>query len=162
MKIDLIGLNSNHLKEIIIDDSYKFSNEKIKEADLLDLSSVKINGRIYKDSLGDYIIDVMIEGIMTLPCAITLKPVKHEFKVNVCDNLYTLLTEIDENTKKVENSIDILPIIWENILMEIPMKVVSDDAQLSNLEGNGWKLITDKEEKKINPALASLNDLLKK
>jgi len=162
MKIDLIGLNSNHLKEIIIDDSYKFSDEKIKEADLLDLSSVKINGRIYKDSLGDYIIDVMIEGIMTLPCAITLKPVKHEFKVNVCDNLYTLLTEIDENTKKVENSIDILPIIWENILMEIPMKVVSDDAQLSNLEGNGWKLITDKEEKKINPALASLNDLLKK
>lgn len=159
MKIDLIGLNSNHLKEIIIDDSYKFSDEKIKEADLLDLSSVKINGRIYKDSLGDYIIDVMIEGIMTLPCAITLKPVKHEFKVNVCDNLYTLLTEIDENTKKVENSIDILPIIWENILMEIPIKVVSEGARDKKIEGDGWRLITDEKRENINPEFQKLSKL---
>ena len=71
-----------------------------------------INGRIYKDSLGDYIIDVMIEGIMTLPCAITLKPVKHEFKVNVCDNpIESVARGIakvikDDNYKSVAYSIE--------------------------------------------------------
>ena len=42
------------------------------------------------------------------------------------------------------------------------MRVVSEGAedQISNLEGNGWKVITDSEEDIINPALAKLKDLL--
>ena len=41
------------------------------------------------------------------------------------------------------------------------MKVVSDEAKDVRLEGNGWKLITEKEEEEeINPELAKLKDLL--
>ena len=72
-----------------------------------------------------------------------------------------LIDEQAENVKKDENILDILPIIWENILMEIPMRVVSPGAEdkLNNLQGDGWKVITD-EEKEINPELAKLKDLL--
>ena len=60
-----------------------------------------------------------------------------------------LMENIEENSTNFQNSIDILPIIWENILMEIPMRVISDEADISNIkvEGEGWKFVTEEEEK---------------
>ena len=162
MIFDLLKLRNNIERIIEINETYHFDEDKLKQSDLLDLKNVQITGDITKNSLDDIQIYLKVTGTMVLPCAITLEPVNHDFEFEIEENIEDLVVEEQKNSKKVENTIDILPIIWENILMEIPMKVVSDDAQLSNLEGNGWKLITDKEEKKINPALASLNDLLKK
>ena len=75
-------------------------------------------------------------------------------------NIEELYTEIDKNDKKYENSIDILPIIWENILMEIPMRVVSEEAKTKdmNISGDGWKFVTEEEEKKS--PLSELMDYL--
>ena len=39
--------------------------------------------------------------------------------------------------------------------MEIPMKVVSKDANTSNLKGDGWEFVTNDEEE-TNPELAKL------
>ena len=44
--------------------------------------------------------------------------------------------------------------------MEIPIRVVGDKNQNLRMEGDGWKLITE-EEKKLNPELQKLKDLLK-
>ena len=96
---------------------------------------------------------------MVLPCAITLEPVNYPFSVKISGNLEEMLEEINENSKKIENSIDIFPIIWENILMEIPMKVVSEKAKDIKLEGDGWRLITDEKREEINPEFAKLNQL---
>ena len=59
-----------------------------------------------------------------------------------------ILEEIGENVKNNQNTIDILPIIWENILMEIPMRVVSEEARNSdiNMSADGWKFVTEEEE----------------
>ena len=59
------------------------------------------------------------------------------------------MENFEENSTNFQNSIDILPIIWENILMEIPMRVVSEEANDSNItmEGEGWKFVTEEEEK---------------
>ena len=57
------------------------------------------------------------------------------------------------------NTLDIFPIIWENILMEIPMRVVSDEAKDIKLSGDGWKLVT--EEDITSAPLAELEDLIK-
>ena len=65
-----------------------------------------------------------------------------------------------ENARNFTNTLDIFPIIWENILMEIPIRVVGDKNQNLQMEGDGWKLITE-EEKKLNPELQKLKDLLK-
>ena len=51
-----------------------------------------------------------------------------------------------EKFKNNQKSIDILPIIWENILMEIPMKVVSDNTNNIVTSGNGWELLKDEDE----------------
>ena len=102
-----------------------------------------------------------ISGIMVLPCSITLKETDYPFESKISDTLVNLFEEIGDFEKKIENTIDILPIIWENILMEIPMKVVSENAKFEKQEGNGWKLITEEEENEvINPEFEKLKDLL--
>ena len=159
MEIDITKLKSDILSSIDIDLTYSFSKEQLEGTDLLKLDDVKINGNISKDSINEYTIDVDVEGVMVLPCAITLEPVDYPFNVKINGNLEEMLEEINENSKKIENSIDIFPIIWENILMEIPMKVVSEKAKDIKLEGDGWRLITDEKREEINPEFAKLSQL---
>lgn len=143
MIIDLTKLNSGIEEYTTIDLSYSFSKEELKDSEILELNDVKIYGTISKNSLNDYYLDLEISGIMVLPCAVTLKPVNHDFNIKISDNLNELLSEIDKNIKKVENLLDIFPIVWENILMEVPMRVVSSDVSDVPLEGNGWKFIKE-------------------
>lgn len=159
MEFDLTRLNSNIDEFIDINVLYSFSKEEISGTDLISLDNVLIKGSISKDSINNFIIDVNVSGIMVLPCSITLKPVDYPFNIDINGNIEEILKEMDENSKNIVNSIDILPIIWENILMEIPSKVTSSDISSVKLEGNGWKVITESEETE-NPELAKLKDLL--
>ena len=43
--------------------------------------------------------------------------------------------------------------------MEIPMKVVSEEAKDIELKGDGWRLITDEKRENINPEFQKLNKL---
>ena len=159
MEYDLKRLLSNIDSEVLIDTKYSFSKEELKGTDIISLDDVEITGKITKDTLNNINISLNINGVMILPCSITLVPVSYPFDINVDGNVEEMLEEIGIFDKKIENSLDILPIIWENILMEIPSKVVSPDAHDIKLSGDGWKLITE-DEKSENPELAKLKDLL--
>lgn len=159
MDIDITKLKSDIEDSINIDLTYSFTKEELEGTDLIELNNVKINGNISKDSINEYTIDVDVKGIMVLPCAITLDPVDYPFNVKISGNLEEMLQEINENSKKIENSIDIFPIIWENILMEIPMKVVSEKAKDIKLEGDGWRLVTEEDRGNINPEFQKLSQL---
>ncbi len=159
MEFDLRRLLSNIDDEVVIDEIYSFNEEELKGTGINRLSDVKITGNITKDSMNELYIDLNISGTMVLPCSVTLVDVDYPFDINVSGNVDEMLEELDKNNKKVQNSLDILPIIWENILMEIPSKVVSPEADNIELSGDGWKLVRE-EEKEENPELAKLKDLL--
>ena len=152
MEIDLTILNNK--SSIDIDSDITFPEEDLTKAGILKMDKVYVEGTI-TSALDDYFISLNIKGKMDLPCSLTLKPVNFPFDIVAEDNL----SEIDENFKKTQKTIDILPIIWENILMEIPMKVISPDAKDMQTKGEGWELITDSENKGNN-SLAKLKDLL--
>lgn len=158
MNIDLIRLKNNVDKIIEIDSDVTFDKTLFAGTDLIDLRDVHVHGNLTKDSMDDVCIYLSVSGIMILPCSITLEEVSHNFKFVIDDKLENVLKESDFD-KKIENSIDILPIIWENILMEIPMKVVSPNAKVENLKGDGWQFVTG-EVNKVNPELEKLKDLL--
>ena len=160
MHYDLIRLNNNIDKFIEVNETYSITLDEIKGTDLLKLDDVKIEGEIIKNSLGNIELNLDVEGVMVLPCAITLKPVNYPFSIVISGELEELMENFEENERNFQNSIDILPIIWENILMEIPMRVVSDEAKNSdiNLEGEGWKFVTEEEEK--TSPLSELMDYL--
>lgn len=147
MIIDLINL-----KDIL--GEVEFSKEDLIKANILDMDKVKVSGNVDLQN-DEYYLYLNIKGKMVLPCSLTLEPVDYPFDINVEENL----SELTENFKNDQKSIDILPIIWENILMEIPMKVISPKAKEMKTKGDGWELITDSENKG-NQSLAKLKDLL--
>lgn len=158
MNIDLTRLRSGVDKNVELDLNYSFSEEQLAKSGIKALNNVSIKGLIKRNSLGDYVLDVNVKGLAILECAVTLKDVPYEFDININDELLNLYEESSINVKKIDNTIDILPIIWENILMEIPTHVVSPDASLTELEGDGWKL-NKSSEKKGNSELSKLKDL---
>ncbi len=160
MNIDITRLKSGIDSQVEIDMSYSFDKEMLKKTDIISLDNISVKGYITSNSIDDYDLDVNVDGIMVLPSSLTLEPTDYKFSIKIEGNIDELLKEINETLKKNQNTIDILPIIWENILMEIPIRVVGDKNQNLQMEGDGWKLITE-EEKKLNPELQKLKDLLK-
>ncbi len=138
MIIDLTPLNLGK-KYIDINENIYFSKEDLKGTEILDMQNIKVIGSIHLNSLDEYILNLNINGTMILPCSRTLKPVEYKFETEIEEN-------IEENLQKFQKTIDILPIIWENILMEIPIKVISPEAEEIETKGDGWELITDSED----------------
>ena len=70
-------------------------------------------------------------------------------------NGYLYLDELDfdDENKKITNSIDLIPIIWQNILVEIPIRVTDS----SNDENISDKYIKKEE---IDERLSKLKDFL--
>ncbi len=160
MNIDLTNLKNRSTKKLTIHENVIVDKELLNQTELMDLKDVVVEGDLFLDSLDEYQLSIEIHGIMILPCAITLQPVDYPFHIEVEGNVYDLMNEIDENAKKSENSIDIFSIIWENILMEIPLRVVAEDAKEVTMAGDGWRFVTDTETKKsTNSELEKLKDL---
>lgn len=161
MMIDITRLKSGMDEYIEINESVTMEQMNGESKELLDLKDTVIKGKLFRNFEGKIALDSILEGTMVLPCAITLKSVDYSFSVAIVGNIEDLYQEIDKNLKNRENSIDILPIIWENILMEMPMKVVSKDLSDAKMIGDGWKLITEEKKSYVNPEFEKLKDLLK-
>ncbi len=146
MIIDITRLASLLDDYIEIDEVYSFSAEELKGSGILKLDNVKVSGFITKDSLGEYVIDAETKGVMVLPCSVSLKPVDYKFDIKISGSIAEIYEEMGEKFKNNQKTIDILPIIWENILMEIPLKVVSEDIDDIVTSGQGWELLKDEDE----------------
>ena len=153
MKFDIVRLNNNIVSSIPIDITYSFNPNELEGTDLIKLD-IKVEGELFKNSLGNIEIDSTVSGVMVIHCAISLKPVNYPFSLNISGDVTTLF-EINETN--FQNTIDIFPIIWENILMEIPTRVVSDDAKDLTLKGDGWSFTTKEE---VNSPLSELMDMI--
>jgi len=155
LNIDITKLKSGIEEYTLIDLDYSFSKEELEGTNIIELNDVKINGYITK-SMDNFHLKLDVKGTMVLPCSISLKPTNYDFNIEIDDDFDEI---VQENLKNVSNSIDIFQIIWENILMEIPLRVVNSDLSDVKTKGEGWQFVTDKEER-INPALEKLKDLL--
>lgn len=155
LNIDITRLKSNIDEYTLIDLNYSFSKEQLENSNILELNDLSVKGYITKN-MDNFHLKVDVSGTMVLPCSISLKPTNYPFSLEIDEDFDETL---QENLKNVANSIDIFQIIWENILMEIPLRVVNEDLSDVKVSGEGWQLVTDKEER-INPALEKLKDLL--
>ena len=154
MNFDIRRLNSNIDSSVNVDIKYKFNESELEGTDLISCD-FEANGEIYKNITDDLAINLNISGEMVLPCAITLKPVVYPFSIKIDEEISNFIDNFD---KKCTNTIDIFPIIWENILMEIPMRVVSEEAKDYKIQGDGWKLVTEEEHSSPFDELKNLFD----
>ena len=160
MNIDITDLRHQREEYIEVDEVVEVSKEELDKVGIIELKDTTVKGTIYPYGNDDYELNLLVEGTMILPCSLTLKPVEHKFNTEF-DGIYTeMMIEIENFSKKIENSLDIFPIIWENILMEIPIKVSCPDATNLKLSGDGWKLVTEESIGETSSAFDKLKDLL--
>ena len=160
MNVDITSLKLNHEDYIEVNEEVIVSSDILKNTDIIELKDTYAKGNIYPYGENDYELNFVIEGKMVLPCSITLKPVEHKFSTEFSGIYTEMMMEIENFSKKIENSLDIFPIIWENILMEIPIKVTCPEATNLKLSGDGWKLVTEESVGETNSAFDKLKDLL--
>lgn len=161
MNIDMLRLKNGIDKEIIIDTVCSFPKEMLKGTDVEQLDNVEVKGKITRNVIDEYLLSLTVKGVMIIPCAVTLEPVSVPFDIKIEEVLNENTGENEEKVVNIENTIDILPIIWENILVEIPMRVVSPKAETVELKGDGWELKHEDSAKRRNSGLEQLKDLIK-
>ena len=153
MKIDLIGIPQEGL---IIDSNLVFDEEQVKLAGMKKLNDVKIQGKVYINLADEVILKANLSGTMILLDAIDSSEIEYPFNIEIEENL----TDNDEyNFEKTQNTLDIMNILWQNIVLEVPMRVVKKENENASLQGEGWELISD-DTKKVDPRLSPLMDLL--
>lgn len=153
MKIDLIGIPQEGL---IIDSNLVFDEEQVKLAGMEKLNDVKIRGKVYINLADEVILKANLSGTMILLDAIDSSEIEYPFNIEIEENL----TDNDEyNLEKTQNTLDIMNILWQNIVLEVPMRVVKKENENVSLQGEGWELISD-DTKKVDPRLSPLMDLL--
>ena len=111
-------------------------NEDIKDTDILAITPVEVSGDYEVFDNSEFVFYIDIKCTLTLECAITLKEVPYEIDLQV-EEVFSI--DEDEESNTIEGiTIDLLPIIWSNIILEMPMRVVSenayDDFELDNTE----------------------------
>ncbi len=148
MNIDITKLRSNFEKIINIDEEVNNITEGLEGTDIKRIKNLKITGYIDRDVMDEYHIYLKIEGTLILECAITLKDVEYPVSIEIDDNYEDLMAEIGENVKNITNSLDIWPIVWHNVLLVVPMRVVSPGAEAEVTKGDGWEFISAENNEK--------------
>ncbi|KGX88555.1 YceD family protein [Pontibacillus litoralis] len=111
--------------------------------------------------------DFTVTGTMVLPCARTLADVSHPFSFQTMEmfSLSPYHEEGEDEIHKIHGEVlDLTPYIKENVILEVPLQVFSDDEQVLDqapMEGEGWQFISEvKKEDKIDPRFAKLQNYL--
>ncbi len=133
MKLDLLKLNNyNHLD---IDTDIVVPPEYYEKMDIRDIKDLHVTGRLDINLDDEILANLEVRGTFILPCAITLDDVPYPFVTKIEE----ILGSFDDFFNKNKNTLDILPVIWENIVSEVPIRVVKEGVKNVNLHGDGWE-----------------------
>ncbi len=143
MLLDLTKLQCRKVNNLEYHDVITLDESLYKNTDIIRLNPIDVDININRVTDYSYYMHLVLKGIMILPCSISLKEVEYPFNIETDVKLSNNDEEDLEYVKINQNSIDIIPIIWQNIVLEIPLKVVSDDLDGSVTSGDGWKLIRE-------------------
>ena len=119
-------------------------SEFTKNSDIVKISPVEVVGDFEVYEGNEFVFYMEIKTTITMLCAITLEEIDVELDFDIEETLSTVKNDdfilIDGIT------IDLLPIIWSNIILEKPMRVVSENAY-DNFELNNVEFDTEPSNK---------------
>ncbi|MCX4248206.1 MAG: hypothetical protein OSJ65_00400 [Bacilli bacterium] len=137
MKIDLFKLNNYNYLDI--DEFVDFPSDFYQNMDVREIKDVKVTGTISINNLDEIETNLEVSGTFILPCAITLEDVLYDFKTNIEE----ILGNFNDFYLKNKNTLDILTFLWENIVSEVPMRVVKEGISVTKTYGDGWELVSE-------------------
>lgn len=161
MKLDLSLLINEKIPYIEVEEKINFPQSDLDSVGIRRMSEVEVEGSITKDYEDNYLLDLRIKGTMVLPCSITLVDVEVPFDLRIGEILGENDEKLENYSRIVNNTIDIFPIIWQTIVVEIPSKVISPTATFEQMSGEGWRILNEDTKDEIDPRLEKLKDLIK-
>ena len=135
MQIDLSKLI--YQDKILIDETIDYSKEYLENTDIISLDNVKVQGSIYVDYEKNNVIELNVVGTMILTDAITTDPVPYDFTIEIAENL--------ENSLK---TLDLIEFLWHYIVLEIPIRYSTSDAQ--ELKDKYANVYLEEEVREVN------------
>lgn len=159
MDLDLVKLSNEGSFEY--DQDFSIDLNLYENKEIHDLKDLHVKGNIRLNSVSMLLFSLDVTGIMVLSDSVTNELVDYSFSSKI-DEEYDLNDEnFLETYQKSQNILDIMKILWENIVLEVPMRfTLTEDAHLS---GEGWSLGKNKnEDNNIDPRFAKLSELLDK
>ena len=157
MELNLASLSNGEV--VTYDQDFTIDPSLYQKIGILDLKQCHVTGSIFLNSASMLVFDLTIEGVMVLPDSVTADPIPYPFTSKIEEEFDINDENFLETYQKSQNILDIMKILWENIVLEVPMRfTATEDAHLS---GDGWSLGLDKnKEEQIDPRLAKLSELL--
>lgn len=151
-----IELSKVDEKGIVIDEIVSFNEDYLKNSQIQKLDNVKVNGRCYYSVTNEVILDCQVQGKMILLDAMEGIPVDYPFNIKISEVLSEMDDEKNENDAK---TLDIMDVLWQNIVLEVPISYKANPDKEYHMEGEGWELV-DEQVKKVDPRLAPLLELI--
>ena len=152
MIIELFNLVT-YGKKIIIDNDVIINEELLNTSTIRRLNNVHFTGSLSRLIDDTYELSGTITGTMILPDDITLEDYEYNFTSEIEE-------KIEETRINYQKTLDITEDLWQNILVEIPLKAVNEKNRDLKLEGDGWRLISEDDINTENNPLSSLKELL--
>lgn len=134
-----------------------------KGTEILNMPLIDVEFEIKRNSSQDDLLFLKAEGHFDITDSKTLQSVAYPF-------CFEFEEKIDESNdffaKKLENSkntLDIMEILWENIVLEIPISYSVSEETFLEGSHDGWEVTKEGEKKsEVDPRLAPLLGLLDK
>lgn len=127
------------INSIDIDEEFTIPKEIYANTEIIDLEEVKVKGNLTYPSDDNLFLDIECSGAMKLNDSVSLEPVLYPFSFKISENVSELL-ENDQFT------LDIINILWENIVLEIPIRY-SEVTNYDEYKGDGWRVISEDDVK---------------
>ena len=135
-----------------LDSEVIIPKEMYKDTEILDLKDVKFKGYLEKID-NEYSLIGNVSGIMVLSDSISLEEINYEFTGEIDEKL----VDFEEN---LLNILDITEILWQNIVLEVPLKLTNVE-NFDEYHGDGWKLVSEDSMESTNNPFKELEDMLR-
>ncbi len=155
-----VNLEKVPIREMTFHNEVLIPKELFQNTSVEEIPKVDLTFEIKRDSNQDFILDLKCIGNLVLKDARTLKPINYPFEIKFTEILNETSEICGRFLENSQNTLDILTILWENIVLEIPISYT--ESEELNLEGEGYKVSGDMSGEKIDPRLAPLLELLDK
>ena len=138
MNLEIYKFNMN--KKVFVDTDVKFP-EDFDKGEIKDLKDVHVDGYLEISEYDELEYNLTITGTMILEDSVTLEETEYEFTSEAEDSAGNYEKYLNKN----RNLLDILPILWENIVSEVPIQIKKEGSTLQNVSGNGWEFESNNE-----------------
>lgn len=156
MFINLSKIPSSGLE---IDEVVVLPKELYENANILEIKDLHIKGKMNYDYENNLVLALDAKGTFLLEDAITLEAIDYPFSCEIEEKIENIEETCGSFYEKSKNTLDISEILWENIVLEIPISVTIAKVEDLNLQGSGWELAKNDKDK-IDPRLEKLTELL--